>query len=44
MATLPIYGLYTGHPMVGYHIRPSGHDVLPLDWDNYLNFLDMIWE
>lgn len=44
MATLPIYGLYTGHPMVGYHIRPGGHDVLPLDWDNYLNFLDMIWE
>lgn len=44
MATLPIYRLYSRHPKVGYHIRPGGHDVLPSDWSNYLQFLDLIWK
>lgn len=25
---------------VSYHIRPGGHDVLPIDWERYLAFLD----
>ncbi len=43
IATLPVYRLYGSEPHVGYHIRPGGHDVLPSDWNSYLDFLDTVW-
>ncbi|RLS57701.1 MAG: acetylxylan esterase [Planctomycetota bacterium] len=30
--------LLTGH--IGYHIRTGGHDVLPFDWEQFMNFAD----
>jgi len=30
--------LLTGQ--IGYHLRTGGHDVLPYDWEQFMNFTD----